>query len=176
MRGDYILANIDLVINGLNIQGLSTVPANNISLMPSARDISGHTLGGTYLDDTREARARISTLVETAFSELINPSTPAEPDHWDVNWNGKNMGSGKTAIAAADIFFKKFMDIENATDDVCIYAIDHDSRVLHYCPVKYVEFPTINKPYKLYKIVDRLDRLVADFQVDPRCTSGYYGI
>jgi hypothetical protein len=47
LRGDYILANIDLVINALSIQGLSTVMASNISLKPSTKDLSGHTLAPT---------------------------------------------------------------------------------------------------------------------------------
>lgn len=54
LRGDYVLANIDLVINALRIQGVNSVPDNNLDINALRVDVSGHTLIGTYLDPTRE--------------------------------------------------------------------------------------------------------------------------
>jgi hypothetical protein len=53
LRGEYALADLDLIINGLRIQGLSTVPPANISLPAShliTDDWSGHGLIETYLN------------------------------------------------------------------------------------------------------------------------------
>lgn len=176
LRGDYILANIDLIINALSFQGLSTVMASNISLKPSTKDLSGHTLAGTYLDPDRQARAKIVSLLDAAFSSVKSSSTPAEPDSWEAVWNGKTMARGGSAIGAADDFFRMYMEIENTTDPVCINSIDHNSWYTHYCPVRYVEFPTVDTSYKIYTIVDRLDRYVTSFQVNALCPAGYYKV
>jgi hypothetical protein len=128
----------------------------------------------TYLDPDRQARAKIVSLVETAFSSVKNSSTPAEPDSWEAVWNGESRARGNSAIAAADNFFRMYMEIENTTDPVCINSIDHNSWYSHYCPGKYVEFPTVDPSYKIYTIVDRLDRYVTSFQVNAKCSAGYY--
>lgn len=53
LRGEYLLADIDLVINGLRLQGVTSEPVANISLPFGAVDASGHMLEATYLDRTR---------------------------------------------------------------------------------------------------------------------------
>ena len=70
LRGGYLLADIDLVINGLRLQGINSVPAANLALPYSAVDASGHTLVNTYLDQTRAALARVKTLIKTALESL----------------------------------------------------------------------------------------------------------
>lgn len=70
LRGDWVLANIDLVINALRIQGTNSVPNNNLDINASRVDVSGHTLIGTYLDPTRDGRGRIKTMIETEMEEL----------------------------------------------------------------------------------------------------------
>ncbi|MHB1677530.1 MAG: hypothetical protein ACYCSS_08325 [Sulfuriferula sp.] len=73
LRGSYVLANIDLVINALRIQGNTTVPVNNITLPVSATDLTGHSLTGTYLDPTRPARAQVITLLNSGLASLAQP-------------------------------------------------------------------------------------------------------
>ncbi|MGV8894791.1 MAG: hypothetical protein ACOH2K_18045 [Burkholderiaceae bacterium] len=76
LRGEYVLATIDLVINGLRSQGLTSVPAINISieeLPASTSDLSGHTLVGTYLDASRGGRARVNSIINTAMQALTTP-------------------------------------------------------------------------------------------------------
>jgi len=70
LRGEYVLANIDLVINTLRLQGGSSVQANNLELNVSKADYSGHMLVGTYLDSTRDGRGRVKTMIETAMGGL----------------------------------------------------------------------------------------------------------
>ncbi|MHB9017798.1 MAG: hypothetical protein ACYC3O_06440 [Burkholderiales bacterium] len=73
LRGSYVLANIDLVINALRIQGNSTVPANNITLPVSVTDLTGHALTGTYLDTARPARAQVVNLLNSGLASLAAP-------------------------------------------------------------------------------------------------------
>jgi hypothetical protein len=70
LRGDYILADIDLVINGLRAQGITSVPPANIALPAARADASGHTLTNTYLDAARAALARIKAMLKTALTSL----------------------------------------------------------------------------------------------------------
>ena len=53
LRGPYLLADIDLVIKGLNAFGWSTVPDANMNLPFSRKDPSGHGFRETYLDPDR---------------------------------------------------------------------------------------------------------------------------
>lgn len=78
LRGGYVLANIDLIINALRAQGLATVPDNNIALSPSRSDVSGHELVATYLDPTRPARAQISLMLTTE-AEVLKTPVGAQP-------------------------------------------------------------------------------------------------
>jgi hypothetical protein len=70
LRSDYALANIDLVINGLRLLGLSSVPPFNLTMEGSKTDISGHTLIGTYLDATRNALERIKSMIKSAIDSI----------------------------------------------------------------------------------------------------------
>jgi len=70
LRGEHLLADIDLVINGLRVQGISSVAPNNINLPASKSDLSGHTLVGTYLDSARSAREKINGLVQAVLGQL----------------------------------------------------------------------------------------------------------
>ncbi|MFH0708643.1 MAG: hypothetical protein V2A75_00400 [Pseudomonadota bacterium] len=70
LRGDYVLANIDAVINLMRVQGITSVPENNLPIPFSSTDVTGHTLIGTYLDGTRAGRATIKTMIESAMEKL----------------------------------------------------------------------------------------------------------
>jgi hypothetical protein len=70
LRGEHVLADVDLVINGLRIQGINTVTSNNISLPTSKSDLSGHTLIGTYLDAARAAREKVNGMVQALLGAL----------------------------------------------------------------------------------------------------------
>ena len=67
LRGDYLLASIDLVINALRITGINTVPMANITLPPSAKDPSGHGFEPTYLDTSRAAYGRSIAMISSAL-------------------------------------------------------------------------------------------------------------
>lgn len=67
LRGPHLLADIDLVINGLRVQGVSSVPPINVSLFYSTEDASGHMLVATYLDRLRPALERVKSMIQTAL-------------------------------------------------------------------------------------------------------------
>ena len=69
-RGEHLLADIDLVINGLRVQGITSVAPNNINLPARTSDLSGHTLMGTYLDAARAAREKINGMVYAVLGKL----------------------------------------------------------------------------------------------------------
>ncbi len=70
LRGDYVLADIDIVINGLRVQGTNSVPAANLSLPFSSSDLSGHMLEATYLDRSRAGYDRVRNMITTALDKL----------------------------------------------------------------------------------------------------------
>lgn len=70
LRGEHLLADIDLVINGLRVQGINSVASNNVNLPISKSDLSGHTLVGTYLDTARAAREKINGMVQAVLGKL----------------------------------------------------------------------------------------------------------
>lgn len=87
VRGAHLLADIDQVINGLRNFGSWTVQPINFWLPASTADLSGHTLVGTYLDDTRQGgpqqppqatgltlRAQLKNMVDAALASISNKS------------------------------------------------------------------------------------------------------
>lgn len=91
LRGPYLLADIDLVINALRIQGSSTVPANNIALPVSLSNLTGHSLTGTYLDAARPARAQVVGLLHSGFATLVpaaNPNAAVGAFTVTLTWSG----------------------------------------------------------------------------------------
>ncbi|WP_254659655.1 hypothetical protein [Salinivibrio sp. SS2] len=78
LKGDYILSGNDLVINGLQLTGIGSVPKSNFTATVSDKgDISGHKLIETYLTDTK-AISMLKASVSNAFS---NVQTPAMYDY-----------------------------------------------------------------------------------------------
>ncbi|WP_169457898.1 hypothetical protein [Ottowia thiooxydans] len=71
LRGEHLLADIDLVINGLRLHGgPNTVPPVNINIPANLlEDASGHTLVKTYLDSARAARGSIKALLGAALDQ-----------------------------------------------------------------------------------------------------------
>ncbi|KRC12173.1 hypothetical protein ASE11_01510 [Hydrogenophaga sp. Root209] len=72
LRGDHVLADIDLVINALRVTGLNSVPDVNINLPVSKIDRSGHGFEPTYLDTARAAYARTRGLIVQSLDALVN--------------------------------------------------------------------------------------------------------
>lgn len=90
LNGDYVLADIDVVINGLRVQGIGSVPKFNLSLPLSKNDLSGHTFVGTYLDPTRAGRARVLAMSNTALNGLVTPTAIASRGFFTatLTWDG----------------------------------------------------------------------------------------
>ena len=70
LRGEYVLADIDLVINALRISGLNSVPSVNIALPLSSADSSGHGFEPTYLDKTRATHGKTRSLIGQSLDVL----------------------------------------------------------------------------------------------------------
>ena len=70
LRGDYVLADIDGVINLLRVTGLNSVPSINVNLPTSSADASGHGFEPTYLDKNRAAYARTLGMITTSLDAL----------------------------------------------------------------------------------------------------------
>lgn len=71
LRGAYVLADIDLVINGvLRLTGLNSVPVANINLPLSKQDPTGHGFEPTYLDKARAAYSRTMGMINTSLEAL----------------------------------------------------------------------------------------------------------
>ena len=90
LRGEWLLADIDIVINGLRSQGVGSVPAVNLFLPTSRSDLSGHTLNGTYLDATRSGQQRVLSMSKTALDGLQSPIAIASRGFFTatLTWNG----------------------------------------------------------------------------------------
>lgn len=78
LKGDYTLANLDLVINTLRITG--TVPPNNVDipgilLRSSPVDASGHELIGTYLNPGMAPRSKVVANATSALNALLPPTS-----------------------------------------------------------------------------------------------------
>lgn len=83
VRGAYVLADIDQVINGLRNFGSWTVQPINFWMPASTVDLSGHTMVATYLDDVRQGgpqpqatgvtpRTRVKTMVDAALTQIAS--------------------------------------------------------------------------------------------------------
>ena len=70
LRGPYVLANTDLVINGLRRVDGTYLPVSNATLSLDKKDPSGHKLLDTYLDEARPLRAQIRQLIADALDAL----------------------------------------------------------------------------------------------------------
>lgn len=73
LRGPHVLAEIDLVINGIRLVDGSPVAANTLGrdAMPTSLvDPSGHMFVQTYLDPNRPARAEVKKLIVQAMDAL----------------------------------------------------------------------------------------------------------
>ena len=69
LNGAYLLADIDVVINGLRATGIA-VPPSNLVLPFDATDRTGHTFDATYLDPKRAGLAATKELVKNALDRL----------------------------------------------------------------------------------------------------------
>ena len=69
LNGEYLLADIDAVINGLRATNVPVLP-NNLVLPLSSNDLSGHTFDGTYLDPSRAGLEATKQLMERALAAI----------------------------------------------------------------------------------------------------------
>lgn len=70
LRGPYVLADIDIVINGLRRVDGTYLAVSNFPMAFEAKDRSGHKLLSTYLDEARPARAHILQLIQQGLDAL----------------------------------------------------------------------------------------------------------
>jgi len=70
LRGPYVLADSDVVINGLRRVDGTYLPVSNVSLPVNSQDRSGHKLLATYLDEAGPVRAQIRQFVTKALDAL----------------------------------------------------------------------------------------------------------
>lgn len=93
LRGEHTLADLDLVINALRVQGVSTVPAITAALPAShliKDDISGHKFVETYLNDKRDTFKEMRTMMTAALDSLIALPDEVSDDFFTVTltWDG----------------------------------------------------------------------------------------
>lgn len=91
-NGDHVLANIDVVINGLRAFGTSSVPPVTVELPLShlTVDKSGHELIATYLKPGLAAVTQISNASKAAMDALVAPVALASNGAFTatLEWNG----------------------------------------------------------------------------------------
>jgi len=92
VNGPHILANIDVVINGLRVFGNSTVPNVTVKLPFShlRTDPSGHMLFPTYLNQNLATYVQVKSHIDSEMDRLIQPEQIAEIGAFTVIlvWNG----------------------------------------------------------------------------------------
>lgn len=124
LRGNYVLADIDLVINGLRVQGLDTVPPVNLTLPTSTADMSGHTLVGTYLDSSRDGRRATESLISGVLPLLETPTTGGNEGAFTatLTWTGPgDVDLHTNEPSGAHVFYRNtagvsgFLDVDNTT-------------------------------------------------------------
>ncbi|MFV0575801.1 MAG: hypothetical protein ACK5NC_10400 [Vibrio sp.] len=126
LRGDYILADIDIVINGLRIQGGKSVPDVNIELPFSKRDFSGHKLIDTYLDPAREARSVVYDMMISSLHSATTPEPVATIGFFTITltWDGQGDVDLHTFEPnGSHVFYEQkngtvgYLDVDNITSD-----------------------------------------------------------
>lgn len=70
LRGPYVLADSDVVINGLRRVDGTYLPVSNVSLPMNSQDRSGHKLLATYLDEAGPVRAQTRQFITQALDAL----------------------------------------------------------------------------------------------------------
>lgn len=89
LKGPHLLANIDMVINGLRVTP-GSVPPVNLSIAPSLADVSGHMLVETYLDGARAGREKVKEMTMSALDMVVAPKTNGATGFFTVTlaWDG----------------------------------------------------------------------------------------
>lgn len=129
LNGDYTTVDIDLVIGALRAK-VGNTPAANLRIPFSEQDISGHTLIGTYLDDTRSARARIQGQLEVALAQLKAPDTQGETGFFTVTltWDGSgDVDLHTLEPRGAHVYYAHRQGLSGYldTDNVIAYGPEH---------------------------------------------------
>ena len=140
LRGDWVLADIDLVINALRIQGVTSVPNINLTIPASKVDVSGHTLSGTYLDPTRDGRGRVKTMIETEIGKLRCSS-----QYKHFRWIGYICASKSDTDLEVAVYGSKVINAYGVTQDELV-ASDSKIRVplnaQGQCPIQGWDYRT----------------------------------
>lgn len=129
LRGPHILADLDLVINGLRLVG--TVPAitHNIPgflLRPAGangqKDAMGHGMFEIYINQGLEISKAVKSAIDTALGELVAPPAQAASGFFTatLTWNGS--GDVDTHVLEPDgthVYFRAktghagYLDVDN---------------------------------------------------------------
>lgn len=92
VNGPHVLANIDVVINGLRGFGLDTIPSITVDLPVShlLLDPSGHTLVDTYLNRTLPTFDQVKANAVSEITRLAQPIATGQTGSFTatLTWNG----------------------------------------------------------------------------------------
>jgi hypothetical protein len=91
LSGDHVLADIDLIINGLRTLGVNAIPDITVELPVShlLTDASGHTFVGTYLEPSLAALTQVKSKFDSAMASLVPPESTASIGAFTatLNWS-----------------------------------------------------------------------------------------
>jgi hypothetical protein len=128
LRGDYVLANLDLVINGLRVQGLNSVPANN-AILPiehlKTNDFSGHKMIETYLNKNRDTSTKVIGFIKAGLDNLVTPQTQGNTGFFTVTmtWDGIGDVDLHTFEPTNHVFYSQkqglsgYLDVDNTVSN-----------------------------------------------------------
>lgn len=128
LRGDHALADLDLVINGLRVQGLSSIPPSNVSLPAShliTDDASGHKLIETYLNASRDTFTKVKSLLQAALDALVTPTTQGNAGFFTVTltWDGTGDVDLHTFEPTSHVYYSSrqgvsgYLDVDNTASN-----------------------------------------------------------
>jgi hypothetical protein len=126
LRGEHVLTYIDIVINLLRTTGWNSVPDNNLTMVPSFRDLSGHQLAATYLDRTRAARGRVQQMAYTGLQKMVTPTAQASKGFFTamLTWDGSgDVDLHTTEPGGAHVYYASLrgrsgeLDVDNTVRD-----------------------------------------------------------
>lgn len=127
-NGPHILADIDAVINGLRIFGLSTIPdiTVNLPLSHLLEDPSRHKLIPTYLNTTLATYNQVNSSINSEIGRLIQPVATGEIGSFTatLTWNGMGDVDLHTfEPSGSQVYYSNrngvvgFLDVDNTSAD-----------------------------------------------------------
>lgn len=131
LNGEYVLADLDLVINGLRLVG--SVPSVTDTIpgylyrpagINGSKDILGHGLLEIYINQSLDISSRVRTYINEALNTLRAPAAQAETGFFTatLTWNGSGdvdlhtyEPSGRHVFYAANQGSSGYLDVDNVT-------------------------------------------------------------